>query len=325
MRVRLLAVAFLCGCGKGEPEPPAAVVDTGAMLETSIVTDSGSPLDSSAPEAAVDAAPSCDIPERATCPSETASTMCGPRIIDAGCAPPWKLECPKLASDPVRVLVYNKETEWFHPSTCPATKNVETCAKALGWTVEVSSDPAVFTGARLAGFDVVLFLQTSGNGVFGGNAGRNAFQDWIASGKGWAGTHSASHTEYDWPWFVSFVGATFNTHPDVLLPSAVDPNPCDPITAGLPKPWIRCDEQYHFTTNPADDKANTILLSLDVDCPAFPAGMRHAPTHPLAWKRNFGGGRAFYTSLGHTPESWFDTPFLHHVLAGTAWAAGKLK
>jgi type 1 glutamine amidotransferase len=43
--------------------------------------------------------------------------------------------------------------------------------------------------------------------------------------------------------------------------------------------------------------------------------------HPLAWCREFDGGRSFYTALGHFDEAYQDEAFMKHVLNGILWAA----
>jgi hypothetical protein len=43
--------------------------------------------------------------------------------------------------------------------------------------------------------------------------------------------------------------------------------------------------------------------------------------HPLAWRHAFDGGRAWYTAMGHTIESYSEPLFLAHVAGGILWAA----
>ena len=47
-----------------------------------------------------------------------------------------------------------------------------------------------------------------------------------------------------------------------------------------------------------------------------------ADDHPIAWCHEYDGGRAWYTALGHTAESWAEPAFLQHVLGGIRTAAG---
>jgi type 1 glutamine amidotransferase len=47
--------------------------------------------------------------------------------------------------------------------------------------------------------------------------------------------------------------------------------------------------------------------------------------HPIAWCRNMGKGRIWYTALGHTEESFSEALFLEHLLGGIQVAAGVKK
>jgi type 1 glutamine amidotransferase len=45
--------------------------------------------------------------------------------------------------------------------------------------------------------------------------------------------------------------------------------------------------------------------------------------HPIAWYHEYDGGRAFYTALGHTEESYADELFLMHLKGAVEWARGR--
>ena len=45
--------------------------------------------------------------------------------------------------------------------------------------------------------------------------------------------------------------------------------------------------------------------------------------HPIAWCHELEGGRAFYTGLGHTRESYDEPLFLRHLLKGILWAGRR--
>jgi len=44
---------------------------------------------------------------------------------------------------------------------------------------------------------------------------------------------------------------------------------------------------------------------------------------PLAWHHEAGGGREFYTALGHKPEHYSDEKYLKHLLGGIKWVLGE--
>ena len=91
-----------------------------------------------------------------------------------------------------------------------------------------------------------------------------------------------------------------------------------PALASLPPEFAIADEWYWYDDLSPD---LTHLLTLD---PAS-IGEPDANAKPLAWAHRFGGGRVFYTGLGHRSESWADARVLAHVRAGLAWAAGTAK
>jgi type 1 glutamine amidotransferase len=54
-------------------------------------------------------------------------------------------------------------------------------------------------------------------------------------------------------------------------------------------------------------------------------GGKNGDNHPIAWYHNYDGGRAFYTGLGHTKESYDEVDFRKHLLGGIVYAMGISK
>ena len=46
--------------------------------------------------------------------------------------------------------------------------------------------------------------------------------------------------------------------------------------------------------------------------------------HPIAWCKTVGGGRSFYTGLGHAGAGFGDAMVRQHLLGGIAYAAGVI-
>ena len=46
--------------------------------------------------------------------------------------------------------------------------------------------------------------------------------------------------------------------------------------------------------------------------------------HPFGWYQYFDGGRSFFTSLGHTKETYANDNFIKLIHGGIEWASGKL-
>lgn len=253
---------------------------------------------------------------RAVVDADTCDTMTGE--IKTGVPP---IEHQFTARRALSVLLFSRTTGFHHASIADAHAMFRALPPSEGIATTISEDPTIFTDEGLAGFDVVMFVSTTGEIL--NDAQQAALERYVRSGKGWVGVHSASDTEYAWPWYGRLVGAYFRSHP--LLPVEVKVTTEDelhPSTAHLPTTFLFTDEIYNFDRNPRLD--NHILLSIDEAgfiFPNFPAGPSMGVDHPVAWYKEFEGGRSFYTNLGHRPESWADARFRTHLLEGIRWAA----
>jgi cytochrome c len=213
--------------------------------------------------------------------------------------------------------VYTRTVGYRHESTEMAVTALERAARERGWALDATEDPTTFADVRLAGYDAVVFLSTSGNVLEGGQ--RDAFERFVRSGKGFVGIHGAADTLKDWPFYGRLVGAYFRAHPAIQTATVVVERSDHPATRMLPARWTRKDEWYAFATNPRSNVE--VLLTLD-ESSYVPGADGMGGDHPLAWCHEVEGARAFYTALGHGPESFADPLFLEHVAAGIEWAAG---
>lgn len=206
------------------------------------------------------------------------------------------------------VLIFSKTTAFRHESIPKGVATVSEILKAEGIGVQHTEDVVYFCTDSLANFDALIFLSTTGD-LFD-TAQKKAIQQFINSGKGFVGIHAASDTEHNWPWYGQLVGGYFASHPavqkakiDVLIKD-------HPSTAGLQSVWWHKDEWYDFK-----EVQPGLNILMTVDESTYKGG-KMGQFHPVAWFREFDGGRTFYTALGHTNES-FDSPdFRKHVLGG---------
>lgn len=217
---------------------------------------------------------------------------------------------------PLQVLLFSRTAEYRHEAIPVAIDALESVGDQRGWTVVATEDAATFDDVGLADFDVVVFLMTTGDVLSADQEA--AFERFIRSGKGYVGVHSASDTEYDWPWYGQLVGAYFLGHGDIQAATVHVEAEGHPAHAEVPNPWTRTDEWYGFQTNPRDQ----VDVLLQVDETSFVAGAgAMGEDHPIAWCHEFDGGRSFYTALGHTAESYAESSFLAHLSRGIEWAA----
>lgn len=118
------------------------------------------------------------------------------------------------------------------------------------------------------------------------------------------------------------IAARFAGHPEpqraVVVRVDDGDGPSHAITTGVPRRWPWFDEWYNFDENPRAVGGARVLLRVDE---AGYDGGAMGEDHPLAWCRELGTGRVFYTALGHFAEAWDDEVFLGHVVAGIRWVA----
>ena len=183
--------------------------------------------------------------------------------------------------------------------------------------VVATEDAAVFTLQNLKQYKTVIFLNTTGDVL--DDTQQKAFESYIQSGGGFVGIHGASDTEYDWQWYGNLVGAYFSSHPKQQMATLKVLNAKHQSTSFLPTEWKRFDEWYNFKWISTD---LNVLIAIDENSyDAGPAKM--GDNHPMAWYHKYDGGRAFYTALGHTAESYQEPLFLKHLLGGIKYAMGN--
>jgi glucose/arabinose dehydrogenase/plastocyanin len=235
-----------------------------------------------------------------------------------------------------KVLVFSRTAGFRHDSIPQGIAAIQALGTANGFAVDATEDPAQFTDANLAQYDVVVFLSTTGDVL--NDAQQTAFEHYIQAGGGFAGIHAASDTEYTWPWYGQMIGAYFRNHPAGTPTATVnieDAN--EPSTTGLPNPWVRTDEWYNFQrpNSPVvggnqpgipDYSPRTsgvhVLATLDESTYDEVDDSPAADDHPIAWCTNYDGGRAWYTGGGHTQASFSEPEFRAHILGGLRTAAG---
>ena len=213
------------------------------------------------------------------------------------------------------VLIFTKTRAFRHECIEPGVNAMQAYFSKHGITSVHSEDSLMFTPEKLKSFDAIMFFQTTGNIL--DSMEQDAFVKYIRSGKGFIGVHSAADTEYDWPWFGELIGARFADHPDIQSGVLIRIDSAKIATAHLPARWTRIDEWYNFKQAP-----NNVHIELMADEATYTGGTM-AGNHPMAWYHQFEGGRAYYTALGHTVESYQDTLVLEHLMKAVMWASER--
>lgn len=221
------------------------------------------------------------------------------------------------------VLLFTKTDGFHHKSINEGVDAIRDMGKRHFFTVDWHEDANVITDENLEKYEAIVFLLTTGDILDATQ--QKAVENFIQSGKGFVGVHSASDTEYDWDWYTKMVGRTFHIHPEIQTAELEVTDRKFPGLERMPDRFLWTDEFYEFGAERIDSLNYILTIDESTYKPEADwgrvAGTGMGDFHPMAWYHEYDGGRAFYTALGHMPETYSDRLFLEHVYGGLYWAA----
>jgi type 1 glutamine amidotransferase len=206
------------------------------------------------------------------------------------------------------------------------------------WTFEFSKDGSKFSPAYLAEFDTVIFYTTGDLTTTGTDgqpamtpAGKQALLDYVKSGKGFIGLHSATdtfHTDKDGGLiptsdkdaFICLIGGEFVGHGDQQEATNAVIDPKFPGFASAGKSFRFHEEWYAFKNFNPDMHALTVI-----DSRTMKGDQYKQPPYPTTWARQEGKGRVYYTAMGHREDIWTNPVFQDMLVGAIRWTSGDVK
>jgi type 1 glutamine amidotransferase len=227
--------------------------------------------------------------------------------------------------------IYNGKQYGGHASIPHANLAVQLMGERTGaFTATLSSEPGAISAANLQQYDALYLNNTVGD-IFSTPEMRAAVAAFVARGGGIVGNHGTSVASPQWTEFGEILGATGASHREPTEKATlVVEDPAHPITRAFEgKPFEYVDEFYRLAAPYSRDQVR-VLLSIDpiatdmMQGRCFGRCLRDDNDYPVAWIRQHGKARVFYTSLGHNPDPFWDPRMLAMFLAGTQYALGDL-
>jgi len=150
-------------------------------------------------------------------------------------------------------------------------------------------------------------------------AQKAALLDFVRSGRGFLGVHSATDTFYTWPDYLELIGGYFNGHPWHQPVTIEVADAADPLVSFLGPSLQLNDEIYQVSD--FDYRGSHVLLRLGQSSVDLGKAGVHRRFYgwPLAWRRSFGAGRVFYSALGHEPSVWQDPRYQRFLTNAILW------
>ena len=231
---------------------------------------------------------------------------------------------PAMAREPAHVLVYSGSTGFRHDSIPAAVEALKSIGAKAGYVVDTSEDPEIFTAEKLKAYKAIVLVSTTTDpkkpeSEWFVGARRDALQGFLKDGKGILALHAAGDSHYHWPWYGKMIGGYFERHPKGTpkgVQTVVDAK--HPATAKLPTTIERNEEWYYYK-----DFDPTMHVLITVDPATIGEGEADVNVNPLVWYHDYGGGRVFYSGLGHTSESYSEPYLVTLITGGLTYAVGK--
>lgn len=231
------------------------------------------------------------------------------------------------------VLVIGETKGWEHDSVSATMVAIANMGSETGlWDTTIRTDTELVTKKdpkknnvkNLNYFDVLVFASTTGELDMDASQKQDMLSFIKDDGKGFVGIHAALDTNYTWPEYGEMIGGWFDQHPwSTFNAPILNEDPNSPITRHFPAAFVKYDEIYQ----PKDwSRSNVhVLLSLDaskLDYTNNPRVHRDDHDFAVAWTKMYGKGRVFYSTLGHTEESWQDPDIRTMYFEAIKWALG---
>jgi hypothetical protein len=230
------------------------------------------------------------------------------------------------------VLVIAQTKGFEHDSISATMAAIYNMGKESGlWDTTLRTDTELLTkkefhsnAKNLNYYDVLIFASTTGELEMDASQKADMMSFIKDDGKGFVGIHAALDTNYTWPEYGEMIGGWFDEHPwSTFNAPIINEDPSFPAVRHLPGAFVKYDEIYQPKAW-SRDKVN-VLLSLDASKLNFANNPRvHRADHdfPVAWSKMYGKGRVFYSTFGHTEESWQDPDVRTMYFEAIKWALG---
>jgi hypothetical protein len=211
---------------------------------------------------------------------------------------------------PRQLLAVGMSSDWQHESVSDALATLYQLGRESGlWETTIRTDVQLITrkqlernGKNLEHFHAVFFV-TSGELPLDEEQKAALISFVHDDGKAFLGAHSATATLYEWPEYGEMIGGYFDGHPWDQTRGRLDVEDRTFVaTRHLPPSFELFDEFYQIRG--FDRKTAHVLMRLDTSSVDMDKeGVKHSDI-PVAWTREHGRGRVFYTSLGHPAAVW---------------------
>ena len=140
-------------------------------------------------------------------------------------------------------------------------------------------------------------------------------------GRGFVATHAGATAFFSWPEFGDMLGGRFDEHPwGITEATVIVEDRTSPISRHLPATFTVTDEHYQlkdFSRTNVQVLARLDPASVDLNAPLVHRADRD---FAVAYTKDYGKGRVFYSTLGHPRELWDEKWLQQMYFEALKWA-----
>ena len=139
--------------------------------------------------------------------------------------------------------------------------------------------------------ELLRFIHDDGKGFISGHTGLTAFQTW--------------------PEFAEVIGGKYSPHLAPQPGTVINEDPNFPATKNWPA-RIELSEEWYRLIDYSREKIH-VVLRLDLSTVrGLPGDIAAGGDFPIAWAKNYGAGRVFYSTFAHDTQGW-DNPLIQKM------------
>jgi len=250
---------------------------------------------------------------------------------------------------PRQVLIWNTPFMEDSPHKGYSIPQSEYAMRLLGektgaFETVVSDDVAMYLPENIREFDAIVMNNSNGPWIrptpedmdrlkgYGPDITavekvlRRSLLDYVADGGGIFAFHHAIGGNNHWLEFLGLLGASYWGHPWNEEVAIKLDEPEHPLVAAFGGKDFRLAEEIFQYNEPYSRERVRVLLSLDVEKTnmTVPWIHRKDKDFALAWIKQQGKGRVFYSAIGHRTEIWWNRQILSFYLDAIQFATGDL-
>lgn len=236
---------------------------------------------------------------------------------------------PALLFSQQKILHYTQTTGWNHGTADVSLNMFRDLGNANGFSVDHDNDGHSFNNlATLLQYDVIVWSNTSGSHNLNDIQKAN-FEAYINQGGNYLGIHAASDTYRHsssngggtgaWDFYAEHVcGGSVQQNPNHTAQNfnaTMDHIGSHASLENVPSPWNKPEEYYYWEGGYLNSNITEVLRVRNT------GGQSYDRPRPISWYKTMpGGGRSFYTAMGHDHSNFTsDQNFRNHVRDALLW------